>query len=301
MFRYPRALLLVALAGTPARSATVRFYFSAEGDAIIGAVPGEFLTQTIPAIQLGQPAYLWAHVNPPDRWVGVDLVFSQPLYASYHYNPDISGGLTRWDGMYTDLFRMDCWADLACGLGHPFDTWGAPGGHYLVAMVIFLPPPDPGPTPVYLSVGPGGIVPAAGGAELVYFGFGDEAVDAGLPGAQSTLPDMWSLDIGACCLGWTCIDTGQADCFNQGGAYLGLSTQCVPGSCDLVTCHGDTNCDGSVTFKDIDRFVARLGCPGGASCTSGTCWWWNADMNGDGQVTFADIDPFVARLGASCP
>lgn len=69
-------------------------------------------------------------------------------------------------------------------------------------------------------------------------------------------------------------------------------------------CKGDVNCDGSVTFADIDPFVARLGCPASnpAACnTPAACNWINADIDGDGTVTFADIDPFVARLGAVCP
>lgn len=71
----------------------------------------------------------------------------------------------------------------------------------------------------------------------------------------------------------------------------------VPGGC-----LGDCNCDGLVDFKDIDPFVARLGCPASnpAACSSG-CTWQNADINGDSSVTFADIDPFVGRLGAVCP
>lgn len=65
-------------------------------------------------------------------------------------------------------------------------------------------------------------------------------------------------------------------------------------------CLGDVNCDGKVDFKDIDPFVARLGCPGPASCDTG-CPWQNADINSSGSVTFADIDPFVGTLGFICP
>lgn len=66
-------------------------------------------------------------------------------------------------------------------------------------------------------------------------------------------------------------------------------------------CAGDTNCDGAVTFADIDPFVARLGCPSSnpAGCNTG-CAWQNADINADGAVTFADIDPFVGTLGTMC-
>lgn len=64
-------------------------------------------------------------------------------------------------------------------------------------------------------------------------------------------------------------------------------------------CLGDMNCDGVVNFKDIDRFVAALGYPGGAGWPY-PCPWTNADANQDGNVTFKDIDPFVAQLGHVC-
>lgn len=63
---------------------------------------------------------------------------------------------------------------------------------------------------------------------------------------------------------------------------------------------GDVNCDGHVTFADIDPFVSALGGPaawynvvGATSCK----YLCVADVNGDGAVTFKDIDPFVATLG----
>lgn len=63
---------------------------------------------------------------------------------------------------------------------------------------------------------------------------------------------------------------------------------------------GDVNCDGFVTFADIDPFVAALGGPVswynsvGATACKYLCV---ADVNRDGAVTFGDIDPFVATLG----
>jgi hypothetical protein len=60
---------------------------------------------------------------------------------------------------------------------------------------------------------------------------------------------------------------------------------------------GDMNCDGQVSFGDIERFVEALRCPGGQGWQH-TCPWINADVNEDGQVNFADINPFVALLSA---
>jgi hypothetical protein len=64
-----------------------------------------------------------------------------------------------------------------------------------------------------------------------------------------------------------------------------------------VTQHGDMNCDGEVTFADIDLFVEAL--QGQSSWSHPECPWLNADLNGDGEVTYADIDPFVALLGSA--
>ena len=61
------------------------------------------------------------------------------------------------------------------------------------------------------------------------------------------------------------------------------------------------NCDGRVTFADIDLFVAALG---GESAWHRACPWADADCNYTGSgtivVNFADIDPFVARIGTTC-
>ncbi len=60
---------------------------------------------------------------------------------------------------------------------------------------------------------------------------------------------------------------------------------------------GDTNCDGAVTFDDIDPFVLALGGQAAFNAELPDCYWRNADCNLDGSVTFDDIDPFVALLG----
>jgi hypothetical protein len=62
---------------------------------------------------------------------------------------------------------------------------------------------------------------------------------------------------------------------------------------------GDMDCDGAVTFGDIDLFVEALG--GESAWTHAACPWRNGDLTGDGQVTFADIDPFVAAIGTTGP
>jgi hypothetical protein len=64
-------------------------------------------------------------------------------------------------------------------------------------------------------------------------------------------------------------------------------------------CPGDLNCDGEITYADIDLFVTALS--GQANWPYPECPWINADLNNDGDVTYADIDPFVAAIGTSCP
>ncbi|MBK9126991.1 MAG: hypothetical protein IPM13_04235 [Phycisphaerales bacterium] len=72
-----------------------------------------------------------------------------------------------------------------------------------------------------------------------------------------------------------------------------------------IGARGDSNCDGAMTFDDIDPFVAAL---------SGEAEWAASfpsppacsylcvnDINQDGAVDFDDIDPFVACLGGLCP
>jgi hypothetical protein len=73
----------------------------------------------------------------------------------------------------------------------------------------------------------------------------------------------------------------------------------ITGTLAPVGCRGDTNCDGLVTFADVDWFVEALA--GESAWTHGPCPWQNADCSGDGTVTFADVDPFVTLLGTACP
>ncbi len=102
---------------------------------------------------------------------------------------------------------------------------------------------------------------------------------------------------GACCAAnGSCTITTQALCT---GTYQGNNTTCTPNPCPPPAgCAGDVNCDGSITFADIDLFVQALG---GESAWTHTCPWINADCNGDHNVTFADIDPFVGLIGTTCP
>lgn len=63
---------------------------------------------------------------------------------------------------------------------------------------------------------------------------------------------------------------------------------------------GDTNCDGSVNFQDIDPFVTALSGSNTYAIQYPQCRWVHADFDCDGSITFSDIDGFVACLGGAC-
>lgn len=60
---------------------------------------------------------------------------------------------------------------------------------------------------------------------------------------------------------------------------------------------GDMDCDGVVSFNDIDPFVLALSDPDGYAAEFPACDILHGDLDADGVVTFLDIDPFVELLG----
>lgn len=73
----------------------------------------------------------------------------------------------------------------------------------------------------------------------------------------------------------------------------------------VATCRGDSDCDNSVTWRDIDYFVAAMNndvqawtnlfLPGAPACP-----YANNDVNADGTVNWHDIDPLVAAMNTAC-
>jgi len=63
-----------------------------------------------------------------------------------------------------------------------------------------------------------------------------------------------------------------------------------------VGVRGDANCDGELTFADIDPFVLALSDRAAWEAAYGCDYLAANDVNGDGEVTFTDLDPFVACL-----
>ncbi|MBK9126410.1 MAG: hypothetical protein IPM13_01220 [Phycisphaerales bacterium] len=62
---------------------------------------------------------------------------------------------------------------------------------------------------------------------------------------------------------------------------------------------GDLNCDGEVTFDDLDAFMLALTDPSGYAQAHPDCRLLLGDVDGDGQLTFDDIDYWVALIGVS--
>ncbi len=67
-------------------------------------------------------------------------------------------------------------------------------------------------------------------------------------------------------------------------------------TCGAVGTKGDMNCDGAVSFADINVFVQALADPTGYATAYPWCALDNGDINADNQTNFADINPFVALL-----
>ncbi len=70
-------------------------------------------------------------------------------------------------------------------------------------------------------------------------------------------------------------------------------------------CAGDSNCDGSINWRDIDYFVAAMNDDVAAwqamfAPATPSCAFENNDVTGDGTVTWRDVDPFVARMNTPC-
>ncbi len=59
---------------------------------------------------------------------------------------------------------------------------------------------------------------------------------------------------------------------------------------------GDLNCDGNVSFGDINPFILALIDPATWQVVYPGCPLSNGDINGDGRVGFGDINPFIALL-----
>ncbi|MCK4343156.1 MAG: S8 family serine peptidase [Phycisphaerae bacterium] len=82
-------------------------------------------------------------------------------------------------------------------------------------------------------------------------------------------------------------------------------TLVIQATCPPI-CRGDCNCDGFISWRDIDHFVAAINnnqgdwedmfLPG-----TPTCYFASCDVNSDGAVNWRDIDPLVDVMNTTCP
>lgn len=65
---------------------------------------------------------------------------------------------------------------------------------------------------------------------------------------------------------------------------------------DYGVLRGDLNCDGAVTYGDINPFVRVLSNRSAWLVAYPDCPVENADINWDGEISYGDINPFLALL-----
>ncbi len=66
-------------------------------------------------------------------------------------------------------------------------------------------------------------------------------------------------------------------------------------------CRGDTNCDGSINYADINPFVKALGSVSAWQAQFPNCPWQNCDLDNSGSINYGDINPFVSKLSSPGP
>ena len=111
-----------------------------------------------------------------------------------------------------------------------------------------------------------------------------------------------------------CNSNGVPDtCDLAAGTSLDCNVNSIPDECDIAlgtsqdansngipdeceSLPGDLNCDGSVSFSDINPFVLILSNPSAWQEAYPGCSPANGDVNQDGSVNFRDINPFVLLL-----
>jgi len=118
-------------------------------------------------------------------------------------------------------------------------------------------------------------------------------------------PNPCTQPIGACCF-----DDGHCElltiiaCETATGSYQGNDTVCNPNPCPQPPLRGDLNCDGLVSFADINPFVLALSNPDTYMQNYPDCDILAGDMNCDGGTGFQDINWFVNCLSngdCDCP
>lgn len=85
----------------------------------------------------------------------------------------------------------------------------------------------------------------------------------------------------------------QSEPISDLGSFSISESRMIP----IRVCKGDINLDGSISFADIDPFVALMNKNWSGNLTEREeLLRWVSDLNNDGATDWRDIDPFVAVL-----
>ncbi len=111
---------------------------------------------------------------------------------------------------------------------------------------------------------------------------------------ENQVPDACDIAAGT---SQDCNTNGVPDeCDIASGTSQDANGNGVPDECDSTVKVGDLNCDGTVSFADINAFVLAVTDLPTWQATYPGCPVANGDINGDGSVDFGDINPFVTLL-----
>ncbi len=136
--------------------------------------------------------------------------------------------------------------------------------------------------------------PYADGQPAVYvrWGLGPTDLSVTYPGWNIDDLELWAVTPPPLT---DCNGNGIADAIDiSSGASWDDNVNGVPDECERVP--GDLNCDGAVSFSDINAFVLLLSDPGAYLNAHPGCLRANGDLNASGTVDFGDINPFVTLL-----
>ncbi len=156
--------------------------------------------------------------------------------------------------------------------GDPVALLGDAGGP-IEGFDVARPAPDVPPLMAYCIAGELRLH-AVGGSVLWHTG--------GLPPAAGAHDSVRWLDID---------DDGSPELLVNAGFALGCYEV-------VASAGGDLNCDGVVTYADVNPFVLALVDRAQYEQAFSNCPWEQADCNGDDLVNFDDINTFAALLGS---
>jgi hypothetical protein len=209
--------------------------------------------------------------------------------------------------IYADEFNGDVYAwDLfpaALGTVSAGTSTFQLGDHNLMAWAILA---THSPSGVATGINDAGNLPHGVPFELVFPGYTESTVESNLAtlyvgGAYNT-PQAFFLTEFVLAVE----DTLKTD-FPTGSLHMytfsnGVNVGTATFSIVVPPVPGDLNCDGVVSFGDINPFVLALSNPAVFAQQYPNCNILNGDINGDGTVSFADINPFVSCLTTGhCP